>query len=93
MRSTLVASRILPSHASPRTPYATEIGFLPIQSGLHFRRFVRGARDEERGCGCLGLLALLVVLTAFRSLLEPCRGGFLIGFGVVVGLVLSGLVW
>jgi hypothetical protein len=39
------------------------------------------------------LLALLVVLTAFRSLLEPCRGGFLIGFGVVVGLVLSGLVW
>ena len=48
MRSTLVASRILPSHASPRTPYATEIGFLPIQSGLHFRRFVRGARGKSR---------------------------------------------
>ena len=47
MRSTLVASRILPSHASPRTPYATEIGFLPIQSGLHFRRFVRGAQLDK----------------------------------------------
>jgi hypothetical protein len=23
-----------PSHASPRTPYAIEIGFLPMQSGL-----------------------------------------------------------
>ena len=65
MRSTLVASRILPSHASPRTPYATEIGFLPIQSGLHFRRFVQGARPGGKVSAIVVKRLSLVILTAY----------------------------